>query len=453
MKRIPLPTLALSIACAVLVLTAVDASKSVARAQEKPAAEPEAKPKQDPAPAEDASKDTPESDKPAQEKPEGDAPAEAKLPDFKNYEEIVAHFEPLRAEIQQDYEQKARLRRLTPDDVEKLNSRLKAIDEKFVDAVEVYVEKAKEWNPAPADLLPARRELVMFSSRFGEWEKTIEQADSFMEHHEKDDADSTREVSWLRADAISQIEGREEEAVKELAGFIENFGESFEAGMARMQLYRMYLYTDRVDSAKRLLHGMLELPEVIEDPNAGDFIATLIDNLGNIGEKLPDFKHQTPEGDPQSRANLVGKPFILWYWSSTEGVCLEELPALREVAKTWKNDLRVFPISVNGSKEAWKEFVDQEDESSNLLHRFEGNVEGEGDEKLSSTEMGFSVIPMTILVTAEGRIHRFDVPSPELERTVRAWLGEPTPDPEPAKKADGSGEKAPESGEKKGQGS
>lgn len=388
-------------------------------------------------PADDAEAEKKDSEEGGEKK--ADESAEDELLEFDSYAAIVDHFEPLRAEIQQEYEKKARVARMKPEDIEALNAQLKAVDQRFVKAVKAYVEKVSSADPAPKDLLPARRELVMFASRFGEWEDTITLADTFIAEHASGDEDSTREVRWLRADALSQLQGREEDAVKALKGVLETYDTSFEAGLARMRLYQMYLFLDQVDSARRLILDMFELPEVESDPDAQDYLATLLDNLGNIGDDVPDFDFETPEGDKHARANLIGKPFILWYWDSTQGICLDELEGLREVANKWKRDLKVFPMSVNASKEAWLEFV-KSDEESALLHRFEGNIEGEGDDRLSSTKMGFNVIPMTILVDADGEVHRFDVPSHELERTITHWIGEPSPEPEKKEEAGTEGE-------------
>ena len=78
----------------------------------------------------------------------------------------------------------------------------------------------------------------------------------------------------------------------------------------------------------------------------------------NIGQKAPDFKYQTIDGDEISLSSLEGQFVILEFWATWCGPCIPEIPHLKSLYKSYKNDdFTVVGISLDREKESLLNFI------------------------------------------------------------------------------------------------
>ena len=64
-----------------------------------------------------------------------------------------------------------------------------------------------------------------------------------------------------------------------------------------------------------------------------------------LGDAVPDFEAKTISGKGIQLVQFKGKPVILNFWASWCGPCIEEMPSLIKLVKTFPNDIELIAIS------------------------------------------------------------------------------------------------------------
>ena len=140
-----------------------------------------------------------------------------------------------------------------------------------------------------------------------------------------------------------------------------------------------------------LLIGMM-----LGTPQRSDVQAA--ENDTQIGKRAPEWDLVNLEAGKTHSNQFKGKVQVLNFWATWCPPCRAEIPHLKELAKTYKKRNVVFVgISLDQSLGPVKRFHRTEKMSYPLLM-------GNGD--LVQSFGGFSAIPQTFIVDAEGRIHK-----------------------------------------------
>ncbi len=334
-------------------------------------------------------------------------------PGFDSFEALLAYFDPYRGKLQTSFEEIERSRIPETEELQRYQEAHQTLDKRIHRALQSYISQ----HPKAEDLGIARHERVMISSKLGHWNDVLVEAQSFLEHHRQENQDLSREVLYLKADAFFSLVGREAEAAEAFKSMIETYPQSFEADLSRAKLLQTYLYLDKVEHAHELLQSMQELEHVVQDQGASEFIVTQKANLSKVGQELPNFQWLTLEDQELTRISIVGQPLLFWYWDSNSAPSLGEEPLIQKLAEEWQDKLKVYMVSVNQNKNVWKQYVTQHPQD-HAIHVFEGRDAPE----TSAKQLGIQVLPTSVLIDQEGKVYRFDLPLPQLERTLKLWL-------------------------------
>jgi peroxiredoxin len=120
-------------------------------------------------------------------------------------------------------------------------------------------------------------------------------------------------------------------------------------------------------------------------------------HLLDSGIEAPDFTLRTVDGQLVSKADLIGKPTLLYFWAPWCGVCKVQSPTLSSFHKSKGDDVNVYGIVIDyGSVEEIKAFIEREGIEYPVLL---GTWETSGYYRVNS-------FPTLYYLDAEGQIRR-----------------------------------------------
>ena len=107
--------------------------------------------------------------------------------------------------------------------------------------------------------------------------------------------------------------------------------------------------------ADRILQGALALMLIAF---CGALYTPLHETVVNAGDKAPDFTITTDAGKTVTVHDFGGKMLLLNFWATWCGTCIEEIPALNQMARQLQpRGLVILGVSVDKDEDKYKAFL------------------------------------------------------------------------------------------------
>jgi thiol-disulfide isomerase/thioredoxin len=137
-----------------------------------------------------------------------------------------------------------------------------------------------------------------------------------------------------------------------------------------------------------------------------------LDFAKNLGKLAPNFVLQDEQGRSVSLSQFKGKTVYLHFWAEWCGVCVGELPDLKQLQdRTNTDELVIINIAIDSDKDNWKKLISQHQiPGINLL-----DTKKSSDKTRSDAQYGFEVAPAYVLIGKDGKFLGHDVPAPDEE--------------------------------------
>lgn len=119
-----------------------------------------------------------------------------------------------------------------------------------------------------------------------------------------------------------------------------------------------------------------------------------------INQELPDFEAQTIDGKDVRLSDFKGKVVIVNFWASWCGPCVEEVPSLMGLLKSFPKDLVLIAISGDSNKEDIDSFMKSFPEMESLPN---SNVIWDSEKKLIP-QYQISRLPESFVVSKDQRL-------------------------------------------------
>jgi thiol-disulfide isomerase/thioredoxin len=147
-----------------------------------------------------------------------------------------------------------------------------------------------------------------------------------------------------------------------------------------------------------LLSGLFSLFACSSAPTnePANLTKPLTDTRPEVGKPMPDFQAVGLDGTTIVKlSQFVGKPVLINFWATWCTPCMEEMPYMNEIAKTWKDKL-VF-MSINNGETTTK--------AQGCIDRYGYTLPVYCDAKGSlALKWNLKYLPMTFLVDQTGKL-------------------------------------------------
>jgi cytochrome c biogenesis protein CcmG, thiol:disulfide interchange protein DsbE len=113
------------------------------------------------------------------------------------------------------------------------------------------------------------------------------------------------------------------------------------------------------------------------------------------GKRAPAFALETLSGEKVDLQALQGKPFVLNFWATWCGPCVQEHAGLLQVAERFKNDVTFYGVLYGDEKEKALAFLAKHGSAYPTLLDPSGRT---------AIDYGVAGVPETFVVSAKGEI-------------------------------------------------
>ncbi len=144
-----------------------------------------------------------------------------------------------------------------------------------------------------------------------------------------------------------------------------------------------------------------------------------------IGQKVPDIKMKSANGEELSLSSLKGKMVLIDFWASWCAPCRRENPIIVETYNKYKNEsfkkgqgFTVFSVSMDTREMAWKNAIAKD----KLIWPYHvSDLKGWNNE--AALEYNITQIPYSFLIDGEGTIVAINPRGERLEKELRRLRG------------------------------
>jgi peroxiredoxin len=139
-----------------------------------------------------------------------------------------------------------------------------------------------------------------------------------------------------------------------------------------------------------------------------------------IGAQAPSFEAQSVDGKTVRLKDFEGKVVLLDFWATWCSPCLEELPRLKELYKTFGQNKQfvMIGLSVDWDIEKAKIFV--KSEHLDWLQLLLGDM----GESIAARDYGIAGIPTTILLDGNGKIIAKNIRGEQLKTAIKQAISD-----------------------------
>ncbi|MEP3932471.1 TlpA family protein disulfide reductase [Rhodopirellula bahusiensis] len=141
-----------------------------------------------------------------------------------------------------------------------------------------------------------------------------------------------------------------------------------------------------------------------------------------VGQKAPDFKLKTLDGEPFRIADQTGRTLVLDFWATWCGPCMQAMPVIEDaVAEFDPEQVRLVAVNLQESAEDIRNTLDRIGVSPEVVLDIDGVAAG---------RYQANAIPQTVVIDAEGTVTRVFVGGgsklgEQLADAIRGTLAEP----------------------------
>jgi peroxiredoxin len=157
----------------------------------------------------------------------------------------------------------------------------------------------------------------------------------------------------------------------------------------------------------------------IPDSKYAKLLSTKLDALRNlaVGQKAPDIKLPSPQGEPVSLSSLQGKYVLVDFWASWCGPCRQENPNVVRMYNKYKDKgFEIFGVSLDESKDKWTTAIAKDQ----LTWPHVSDLKGWNS--AAAQLYNIQAIPQTLLLDKEGKIIAKNLRGKDLENKLASLL-------------------------------
>lgn len=169
----------------------------------------------------------------------------------------------------------------------------------------------------------------------------------------------------------------------------------------RLELYAKMILLYKDDSSYRAnVASVCQLmPEELKQSDKGKAILQYVfpQNTVSIGDDMADGDLYDKNGQLHHLTELKGKYILLDFWSSGCGPCIESIPEMDEIIKTYKDQLNVVGIS-SDPKDIWIKYLNEKNPAGYQWNELKKERTG------LAARYQVQAIPHYFLISPEGKV-------------------------------------------------
>ena len=174
-------------------------------------------------------------------------------------------------------------------------------------------------------------------------------------------------------------------------------------------------------SRDELKETIAKLPTKYQERQAIKDILKMLDEIftTEVGQQIPDFKMQTPEGQEISIMSLVkqNKITVLDFWASWCQPCREEMPVMKQILTDYQEKgFGIVGISIDDDKKAWVSCIDE------LQLTWPQMSDLKGGSSNIARSFGVQAIPFTAVIDQQGKVLSKGLRGAELSQFISEKL-------------------------------